>query len=118
MKFELKDAHEFSLKDIKGWVYNSKEDFANASAAYIEINGTHGKIKNSLSDRIYYILDGTGKFVIDGKIISVEKTDVIIVPKNTPYDYMGKMKLFLVDCPAYDEKTEVKLEQKDNYLNK
>ena len=109
MKFKLKDAYKFGWKDLKGWAYNSKEDFANASAAYIEIDGIHGKVINSLCDRTYYIIEGSGEFVIDGKIISVEKTDIIIVPKNTPYDYMGKMKLLLVDCPAYDEKTEVKL---------
>ncbi|MFH1398912.1 MAG: cupin domain-containing protein [Candidatus Woesearchaeota archaeon] len=110
MKFKLKDAYKFGWDGLKGWAYNSKEDFENASAAYFEVNGSHGKVKSTNSDRIYLVLEGSGKYIIDGKIVEVEKDDVIIVPKNTTYDYTGKMKLFLVHCPAYDEKSEVKLD--------
>lgn len=76
MKFRLKDAREFGWNGIKGFAYNSKEDFEKASATYIEVDGRHGKIKN-------------------------------IIPKNTPYDYEGRMKLFLVDCPAFEEDADV-----------
>lgn len=108
MKFKLKDAEKFGWPGLKGFAYNSKEDFENASAAYFEVDGSHGKVKNEKSDRIYLVLEGSGKFIINEEEIEVEKTDVIIVPKNTFYDYNGKMKLFLVHSPAYDEKFEVK----------
>lgn len=110
MKFKLKDAYKFGWNGLKGWAYNSKDDFNNASAAYFEVDGSHGKVKTTKSDRVYLVLDGSGEFIIDEKIIKVEKMDVIIVPKNTPYDYKGKMKLFLVHCPAFDENAEVKFE--------
>ena len=41
--------------------------------------------------------------------IVVKKTDVIIIPHNTPYDYSGKMKLFLVHTPPWNEEAEVNL---------
>ena len=81
--------------------------------AYFEVTGRHGKVKSTKSDRIYLILDGQGEFIIDGKIIPVGKRDVIIFPKNTPYDYKaekGTLKLFLVHCPAFDPEADVKLE--------
>lgn len=59
------------------------------------------------------MIDGKGEFIINGKTELVEATDVIIVPKNTAYNYMatkgGLMKLFLVHSPAYDPEFEVKL---------
>lgn len=114
MKFVLKKALKFEWKGLKGWAYNSKNDFPNASAAYFEVTRRHGKIKNIKSDRIYFVLDGKGEFIIEGKTISVEKTDVIIVPKGTPYDYIATggttLKLFLVHCPAFDAEADIKLE--------
>lgn len=110
MKFKLEDGKEFGWEGLDARAYNSKEDFENASAAYFEVDGSHGKVKTTRSDRVYYVIDGSGKFIIDGEEVEVEKTDVVIVPKDTPYDYEGKMKLFLVHCPAYDPEAEVELE--------
>lgn len=113
MKYTLKNAFQFGWKGLKGWAYNSKNDFPNASAAYFEVDDHHGKVKTNLSDRIYYVIEGKGEFIINDKIVPVEKTDVVIVPKKTPYDYRGNLKLFLVHVPAYDESYEVKLETVD-----
>lgn len=113
MKFVLKNAFKFGWEGLEGWAYNSKDNFSNASAAYFEVTGSHGKVKTTKSDRIYFVLEGQGEFIIDGKIVPVEKTDVVIVPKNAPYDYKavkGTLKLFLVHCPAFDPQADVKLE--------
>lgn len=112
MKFKLKDADVFGWDGLKAWAYNSKDDFSNASAAYFEVIGKHGMVKTTVSDRIYLVLDGKGEFIIDGEVVSVEKTDVVIVPKNTPYDYQAKegiLKLFLVHTPAFDSSADIKL---------
>lgn len=111
MKFKLKDAKKFGWEGLNGWAYNSKEDFADASAAYFEVTGKHGKTKSTKSDRIYYIIDGKGEFIINGEVIPVEKNDVIIAPKNIIYDYRAKegtLKLFLVHAPAFDPDNEIK----------
>lgn len=58
------------------------------------------------------MIDGEGEFFINDKTINVKKNDVIVVPKNTPYNYRlkkGILKLFLVHTPAYDPKYEIKL---------
>ncbi len=109
MKFELKNATKFGWNGLKGWSYNSKEEFKNASAAYFEVDGNHGKVRNKLSDRIYYVIEGKGEFIINDKNIPVNESDVIIILKNTPYDYRGKMKLFLVHTPAFDAEFDEKL---------
>lgn len=112
MKFKLKDATFFGWDGLKGWAYNSKDDFRNASAAYFEVTGNHGMVKNTVSDRIYLILDGKGEFMVDGELILVEKTDVVIIPKDTPYDYKAKegvLKLFLIHSPAFNDSADIKL---------
>ncbi|MEM5778688.1 MAG: cupin domain-containing protein [Candidatus Aenigmatarchaeota archaeon] len=113
LKFKLKDAYKFGWEGLKGLAYNSKKDFKRASAAMFEVTGRHGKVKSLVSDRVYLVLEGQGEFIINNKKVTVKKDDVIIVPKNTPYDYKavkGKLKLFLVHTPAFDETKEVKLE--------
>lgn len=113
MRFTLKGARQFEWKGLKGWPYNSKEDFARASGVYLEVVGSHGKTKTIKSDRIYFIVDGEGEFIINEEVIPVEKSDMVIVPKDTPYDYRAKegvLKLFLVHTPAFDPDCEVKLE--------
>ncbi len=79
------------------------------------MNGKHGKVKSTSSDRVYLVLSGKGFFEIDGERINVEKDDVVIVPKNTPYDYGSTdaaLELFLVHTPAYNRDTEVRMEPK------
>lgn len=114
MKFTLDEARKFGWEELEGWAYNSKEDFENASVAYFEVTGSHGKVKTTRSDRVYFVVDGEGEFIIDGEAIPVGKSDVVIVPKNTPYDYRAKggiLKLFLVHVPAYHPDYEVKLNE-------
>ena len=114
MKYLLKNANKFSWNGLDGYAYNSKEDFANASAAYFEVTSEHGKVKTTKSDRVYYIIEGKGEFEIDNELIDVEQSDVVIVPKNTPYNYRSKkglMKLFLVHTPAFDPDKEIKLDE-------
>jgi len=110
MKFMKYNARKFSWKGINGWAYSSKEDFSKMSCAYIVVTGRHGKIKNTKSDRLYFVIEGGGQFIIKDEPEKVREGDVVIIPKNTPFDYIGKMKLLLVDSPAFDPEADVKME--------
>ena len=113
MKFSQDDSYKFGWDGLKGWAISSRKDFDIASAAYFEVTRSHGLVKSKTSNRVYYILEGEGEFSIDGKIENVKARDVVIVPKNTPYDYRALsevMKLFLVHTPAYNQENEVKLD--------
>jgi mannose-6-phosphate isomerase-like protein (cupin superfamily) len=112
MIFVLKKASKFHRTSLTGWIYNTKDDFKNANVVYMEMTGDHGKIKNTLSDRVYYIISGKGEFVINQEITQVTTGDVVIVPKDIAYDFKavsGKMKILLVSTPAFDEKFEFKM---------
>ena len=104
MKFNKENATRFGWNGIQGWALSSANDYAGMSTAYFEVDGSHGVRKSTLSDRAYYVLEGTGTFLVDEEKTPVVAGDVIIVPKNTWYDFVGEMKLFLVHAPAYDSK--------------
>src|SRR5579859_2615266 len=111
MKFLRKQKADFSWDGITGWVYNTKEDFPNSSTVYIEVTAEHGKVKNTLSDVTYYVIDGDGEFFVGDAWFSVCKEDVITIPKNTPYDFRTKnslMKIFGIFTPAFDSDANMK----------
>lgn len=89
------------------WEYKINEKF---SGTLIKIDGKHGKIKCLKEDRIYFILEGNGKFIIDDREFEVSKEDLVFVPMNTPYDILGKMKYFLICSPEFKVGDDVFLE--------
>ncbi len=115
MKFSRSDTERKGWEGLSFWVYNTREQFPNASAAYFEVTGSHGLTMTTASDRVYYVIEGGGEFIMGAETISVEPGDVVIVPKGIEYDYwatVGKtLKLFLVHAPAYDPDAEVKMDR-------
>lgn len=106
--YKLADAQDVSWPGIKIKSYSEGTDFERASAARFWVDGNHGKVYSEVSDRVYLILDGKGYFEIENERFDVAKSDVVIVPKQTKYDYGGKMELFLVHAPAFDRDKEHK----------
>jgi mannose-6-phosphate isomerase-like protein (cupin superfamily) len=78
--------------------YKINPDF---SGTLIEINGKHGTVRCKREDRIYFIIEGEGKFIIEGKETGVGKNDLVFIPKGTAYDIIGRMKYFLIHSPEF-----------------
>jgi len=109
MKFNIKTGYKFDRGDVKGFSFNTKEQFARMSAAKFICKGKHPPMKSLNSDRLYFILKGKGVFVIEGKKVIVRKDEVVVIPKNTPYHYSGNMECFLVHSPAFEKEKEIRL---------
>jgi mannose-6-phosphate isomerase-like protein (cupin superfamily) len=107
MKFNKTTGYEFDRGDVKGFSFNTKDQFARMSAALFTCHGKHPDMKNSSSDRVYFVIEGRGEFNIDGEKFIVNKEEIIIVPKNTRYSYKGDMKCLLVNSPAFDREKEI-----------
>ena len=80
------------------------------SGALIEIDGHHGKMKCLSQDRIYYVVSGEGEFTLEEETQSVQAKDVVFVPMNTPYDFSGKLTVFLVCSPKFKAEDDVMVE--------
>lgn len=57
------------------------------SVVYAQLNGDHGEVSTKDIERVYFIIEGSGKFIINEKIIQIEAGDIITVPPRTKYDY-------------------------------
>ena len=72
---------------VKSWNY--KLPHLSKSVVYAEVSGEHGEVETGDSEWIYYIIEGSGKFVISGETSEVNAGDVITVPSKTTYNYFS-----------------------------
>ena len=79
----------------------------NFSGSLIIIDGDHEALKCIAEDRIYFVVSGNGQFTIDGEEYEVTQDDVLFVPMNTEYNFIGTMKLFLVCSPEFNKEHDV-----------
>lgn len=107
MKFTKTQAKTFTKHGVEMSEYFAKETSPDADMLYLEVNGGHyQEFRHTKSTFIYYVLEGSGTFYLDGVATEVFPTDVILAPKNTAIYYLGTMKLLLVTAPAWEEKYE------------
>ena len=78
--------------------YQVNENF---SGALIEIHGKHGKMRCKTQDRIYFIVEGEGTFIVADEAYEVYKEDLVFIPKNTIYDIVGDLHFFMVCTPEF-----------------
>lgn len=96
--------------------FSSNIDNENISIDIIEVYKGHEKYcTNKVSSHIYYVLDGNGKFKINGELYNVEIGDIIEIPKNTEFVYIGKMKLLLIMSPAFQANNNIEGKNNDLY---
>ena len=96
-------------------MYDTKEAFEGASVGIVEYRGRHGRTRQPAGDRIYLVLKGEGKFLFgnerrDDELVPVTKYDVVLIPKDTTYDYPGRMRIFLVRVPTNEQDSDVHLD--------
>lgn len=99
-----------SIEVEKGYIvdnYISKDDDIGYSVVRTHLDGRHPFMKNTNSNRTYYLINGEASFYINDQIINVSSGEMMIVPKNTKYAFKGKFDAILIDCPAFDVKYDV-----------
>ena len=56
------------------------------------------------SDVAYYVLEGEGDCVINGKTYHLKKGDCVFYPKGTKYKHLKGLTLLSIACPPFDRK--------------
>ncbi len=87
--------------------YLDKSSNMGYSMVRTHLDGAHPRMKNTLSNRTYYIIDGNGTFEVDGEIFKLAKGDTLTIPKDTIYKFEGKFDAILISCPAFEEKYDI-----------
>lgn len=87
-------------KDLIGFCYNLE-----TSGISITLEDSYKKhdtyCTNIKKTCIFYVAEGEGIFIIDNEEYVVKKGDIIEIPKDTEFTYIGKMKLLFISVPAY-----------------
>jgi len=87
MKITQQQSIRQDWDQTKSWNYKLKHLNPYQSIVYAEITNDHGEVHTNEIERIYYIVDGKGEFVINNKITSVQAGDVFTIPPKTVYNY-------------------------------
>ncbi len=110
MKLKLSDGTPFEVGGIKGRAVTAGTGITSGGVSSLKVEGRHGRIKTTLSDRFYYVVSGAGTFDVGGEKFDISSGDLVVVPRDTPYDFEGRMELLLFCSPAFDPSHEVVLE--------
>jgi mannose-6-phosphate isomerase-like protein (cupin superfamily) len=73
------------------------------SVTWVRIDGHHDRIVNQGSDRVYYVIEGSGNFQVgDGAPLeAVRATDFVFIPRGVPYEFEGAMTYLVINGPAF-----------------
>ncbi len=70
------------------------------------LDGFHGKFINHISEKYYYILEGSAKIMINDEEFTIGVGDFVHIPKETSHSICGKIKFAIICSPAFDFNTE------------
>jgi mannose-6-phosphate isomerase-like protein (cupin superfamily) len=100
-------AFEFEKQGVKMRVYNSKDQCPDAAVVYQEtLTGHNEEFFHSRSNFIFFIIEGSGTWFIDGSPHEVEAGDVLIIPPGTRFYYKGSLKQVCITAPAWEQEYE------------
>jgi mannose-6-phosphate isomerase-like protein (cupin superfamily) len=85
--------------------------YPNLSIAIVRKVGEDVKLgMDPESDVVYYVLEGEGKCVIEGKEYLLKKGDCVFYPKGTKYKHLKGLTLLAIALPRFDRKKRVYFE--------
>jgi mannose-6-phosphate isomerase-like protein (cupin superfamily) len=57
--------------------------------------------------RLYYVLSGTGYYIIEGRRYDVEPAELVAIPPRVEYSYSGQMTLLMMATPRWARGTDI-----------
>lgn len=105
--FKHEDAAIIEKHGVKMRIYISKDESRNAAVLYQETQKGHTEeFLHERSDFIYYILEGSGIWIIEDREFEARAGDVVVVPAGKRFWFRGNLKQVCITAPAWEEKYE------------
>ncbi len=105
--FTKDDATKFEKHGVSMWQLGGTVEQPEKMIYQETIRGHDEEFANTVSTFKYFIVEGSGEFVIAGVSYPVTASSVVIIPPNTPFYYKGNLKQILVTTPPWKEGTDV-----------
>jgi len=107
MLYHRQDALALTKQGVQMWIYNGKEECPQAAVVYQETAQGHAEeFYHDKSAFVFYIVEGQGTWVIEGREYPVQATDVVIVPPGKRFYYRGRLKHVCITAPAWEGEYE------------
>jgi len=107
MIFKRSEAFHTEKAGVEMWIYNGKDDLEAAAVAYQKTAlGHEDEFRHTKSAFVFYVISGSGEWVIEGESFPVEATDVVIVPAGKRFYYRGELEQVCLTAPAWEEEFE------------
>jgi len=87
LKIPKTKAVKYVREGLTGYNYALPNIDGGTTVLYAELTGEHGERTIGNKPRIYFILEGTAKFIVDGQKFNVKPNDVIPVKPHSTYNY-------------------------------
>ena len=105
--FRKKEAFRTRKAGVDMRIYTGKDDLPGAAVVYQETERGHAEeFRHAKSDFIFFIIEGSGEWIVEGERIPAEADDVVVVPKGTAFYYRGKLKQVCITVPAWEAEFE------------
>ena len=79
----------------------------------VSVKQGHFEEFKSTSWFIYYVLEGSGVFVLNDEKVLAKQGDIVSVPPNTRIHYFGTMELTLIVTPPWKAENETHIRDVD-----
>jgi mannose-6-phosphate isomerase-like protein (cupin superfamily) len=97
----------FEKVGIQGKIFPSRPLADNAGFALITTQSGHETtIIEHESNFVYYVLEGSGFFEVDGRKEDCAAGDLVVIPMGKKFTYKGKLIMLLVSTPPWREEQE------------
>lgn len=96
LKITKQNAIHHSREGVDGYYYQLPAIEHGTTVAYAEFTGEHGERTIGDRSRIYYILDGSAKFLVDGKGFEAVVGDLVPIPPHSTYNLWPKTKILKI----------------------
>lgn len=83
------------------------------NGAVIEVRGRYpdkGRVVNEISKELVYVLEGSGKLVLEDKTTEFDKADMLLINPNEKYYWDGNCVILTVCTPAFDPGQHIEVE--------
>ena len=73
------------------------------SVTWVRIDGRHKRLASTTGDRVYYVIEGEGRFQVgdDAPWVTAGAGDVVFIPRDVPYELEGRLSYLVINGPAF-----------------
>lgn len=111
MKFKIIRSEKLKEKDhgaTKTTTIINSEEWPFFSVAKVRKIGDDVEIGyDTESNTIYYVLDGEGDCIINGRKYHLKKGDCVVYPQGTKYKHLKGLTLLAISTPRFDRAKRV-----------